>query len=147
MKADAHVFGCETEQFLYTYEFNGKRFPRHRPLVPEGEYLAAWEKGARVRFPGDRHLVWFQYLLTTWDVGGIRVDAAAWKGSEKVEALLGSLGTSWGELPVSLDDVDPIQVVTLEPVPGFGSVVRSVRPATPPDVWEATDEIEWHLME
>lgn len=134
MKADAHVFGCEAERFLYTYEFNGKRFPRHRPLVPEGEFLAAWEKGARVRFPGDRHLVWFQYLLTTWDVGGIRVDAAAREGSEKVEAILGSLGTCEEALPVSLDDVDPIQVLTLEPVPGLGSVVRAVRPAEPEDI-------------
>lgn len=143
----AEPFDCEAERFLYSYEVDGQTFPRHRPLVPEGEYLAGWERGARVRFPGDRMVVWFKWVLATWHYGGCRVDAAAWKGSAKCEAILRSLGTSWEELPVSLDDVDPVQVLTLEPVPGLGSVVRAVRPATPPDVWEATDEIEWHLME
>lgn len=135
------AFDCDVERYLSTMEVAGQRF--HRALVPPGEYVGGWERGARVTLPDNRPIVFFRWVLVDWGVAGVRIDAGAEIGSAKCRAILRSLGIgSCEELPVSRDECYLIQVLELEPLPEpLGSVVRSVRPATPDDVCDRTDEI------
>lgn len=139
MKPDAEIFDCRAERLLSRVRVCGKRF--ERPLLPEGEFLAGWTRGARFRL-GDRMIALFRYWLVTWPIPGAVVDVAAERGTPKVRAILRALGVpGWEALPVHRDEVRLLQVLQLEPSPGLGSVVRGMRPAGPDDVAGITDEI------
>lgn len=127
-------FDCNIERYFSTMEVAGKRF--ERALVPPGEYICGWERGARVRLPDDRQIAWCRFVLIDSGVTGVRIGVCAERGSAKWRRIARSLGISpqWGDLPISLDDADPIQILTLEPLAGFGSVVRAIKPARPEDV-------------
>lgn len=139
-------FDADVERYLATLEVAGHRF--ERALVPPGEYVAGWERGARVRLPDDRWIVLCRFCLIDYDVTCVRIDVGAERDSRKWHRIAWALGISprWDELPVSSEDVRLIQAVKLEPMPEpLGSVVRDIRPATPEDVGRVGDEILFEL--